>query len=107
MNEQQKKKIYLMKDYKAFCEQFSECDQCTLENEIDCSSAFYIVKLEAEKAKVEKMKQALFKLSKSGDGTHKDKHASFYDCLPTLQLEFEERLNFARETLKEIEAQNA
>lgn len=48
------------------------------------------------------MKEALIRLSKSGDGSHRDKHASFYDCLPTLQIEFDERLNLAKETLERI-----
>lgn len=46
--------------------------------------------------------KALEKLGKTGDGSHKDKHASFFDCLPTLQIEFEERINFARLALEEI-----
>lgn len=53
-------------------------------------------------AKLDKAVAALKRLSKSGDGTHSSKHASFYDCLPTLQIEFSERLDFARETIAEI-----
>lgn len=47
--------------------------------------------------------EALKRLSQTGDGSHGDKHASFYDCLPTLQIEFDERIGFARDVLKEIE----
>ena len=46
---------------------------------------------------------ALMRLSQSGDGTHGDKKASFYDCLPTLQIEFSERKELAKETLAEIQ----
>lgn len=46
--------------------------------------------------------EAIGKLSNSGDGSHKDKHASFYDCLPTLQIEFSERQELAKEAQKQI-----
>ena len=46
---------------------------------------------------------ALKRLSQSGDGIHSDKKASFYDCLPTLQIEFSERKELAKETLAEIQ----
>ena len=46
--------------------------------------------------------EALKRLSESGDGTSGDKKASFYDCLPTLQIEFSERKEFAREALSKI-----
>jgi len=46
---------------------------------------------------------ALKRLSRSGDGIHSDKKASFYDCLPTLQIEFSERKELAKETLSEIQ----
>ena len=43
--------------------------------------------------------EGLERLSLTGDGTHGSKKASFYDCLPTLQIEFDERLEFCRECL--------
>ena len=46
--------------------------------------------------------KALKKLSQSGDGSHADKKASFYDCLPTLQTEFDERKYLAKDTLAQI-----
>jgi lipopolysaccharide biosynthesis regulator YciM len=60
------------------------------------------LKIQEIQAKLDKAVSALERLSKSGDGTHGSKHASFYDCLPTLQIEFSERLDFARETIAEI-----
>lgn len=59
----------------------------------------HVEKLEAALACAEK---ALSKLSKSGDGSHADRHASFYDCLPELQIEFSERKYIAIDTLSEI-----
>lgn len=47
---------------------------------------------------IEKQQEALKRLSQSGDGTHGSKKASFYDCLPTLQVEFDERKGLAEET---------
>ena len=54
------------------------------------------------KRKLDVAVEVLGKLSQSGDGSCKDKKASFFDCLPTLQIEFEERKEFAVEALKQI-----
>jgi len=54
----------------------------------------------------EKAEKILLRLSKSGDGSHKDKHASFYDCLTTLQIEFDERKNLAMHYFAEKEKQD-
>jgi len=65
--------------------------------------------LEANKKLQKELNEAvelIRKLSKVGDGTHKDKKASYYDCLPTLQLEFEERLELAKEFLAKVEKDN-
>ncbi len=55
--------------------------------------------VEVPQKELDEAVEVIKKLSKAGDGTHKDKKASYYDCLPTLQLEFEERLELAREFL--------
>ncbi len=46
--------------------------------------------------------KALEKLSKTGDGLHKDNKISVYESLPTLQIEFSERIDFAKEALEKI-----
>lgn len=56
--------------------------------------------------KYDKAVKIIRKFSLTGDGTHSSKHSSFYDCLPTLQLEFDERVEYAREFLKLIEGKN-
>lgn len=46
--------------------------------------------------------KALEKLSKTGDGIHKDNKLSVHESLPTLQIEFNERIDFAKTALEKI-----
>lgn len=59
-------------------------------------------KLEEKQKIIDEQLEIIRKIALTGDGSHKEKHASFYDCLPTLQLEFSERVEFAREYLKRV-----
>ena len=74
-------------------------EQCTYIDEI----ASLKKELQATREQLEKAEKTLLRLSKSGDGSHKDKHASFYDCLSTLQFEFDERKNLATSYFTEKE----
>jgi hypothetical protein len=49
------------------------------------------------------LKEALLKISNYGEGTHRDRHMSSYDCMEELQVEFQERADCAREALKKLE----
>lgn len=93
-------KMAMLKDLKHY----------SLESGCDANHDFYTLfeslKTEFEKltSQNKKLIKALERLSKTGDGSHRDKHASFYDCLPTLQIEFSERIDYARAVLKEVGA---
>lgn len=58
ITEQQKKEILESDDYDKYCGEF-HCVNCPLDEFKDCAEGFYKIKLEAEKAKVEKLKKAL------------------------------------------------
>ncbi len=49
--------------------------------------------------------ETLSRLSVSGCGAHKDRKESFYDSLPCLQIEFDERKGLANDILSKIEEQ--
>lgn len=92
-------------------------DHSTYEKYIECDCNFgsanevwYFKEQELQKTReqligvaeqLEKAEKVILRLSKTGDGSHRDKHASFYDCLPTLQFEFSERLESARQYFKD------
>ena len=63
MNEQDKKEILESESFDKFCFNVNDCNECIMlltSNRRECADAYYAVKMEAEKAKVEKLKKCLF-----------------------------------------------
>lgn len=54
---------------------------------------------------IKNLMKAIKRLSLEGEGTSGEKKSSFYDCLPTLQLEYSERRDFAKEVYDEYKGE--
>jgi len=55
-----------------------------------------------EKSAYDKAIEALKKLSKFGEGTHGDRKCSSFHSLDDLQIELNERMSLAQQTLKDL-----
>jgi hypothetical protein len=74
------------------------CDRSDIEVEIENLQA----ENSALQGKLDLAVKTLKRLSQSGDGSHKDNKTAPFNCLSTLQIEYEERLHLASETLEEL-----
>lgn len=107
MTPEQKKEILSSKNFNEFC--FENCEGCLLEGTQftqQCADAYYAVNMEAEKAKVEKLKEALKFYAKPESWKNINQYSK-----SKITKDDEERVGLqyfiggriARQTLKEIE----
>ena len=108
ITEQQKKEILESESHDKYCGEF-HCINCPLDEFKDCAERFYEIKLEAEKAKVEKLKKALSDAIISADffkSYAECNRESYFVCTCSFckgSKSKESTLRECRKTLKEIE----